>query len=342
MTHKQAGAQRQGAGRFLVALEAPPNRRRDLVELLDGRSQRRRPPRLIVAGQALPGRRHDVVHELVVAVLEVAPGPKPRHGEAAHDVEQPVPGGVVGGVDRHQRCVHQLIERLVERRAGPAQAPSGVASELPAEHRQPLQQVDLLRAQPVGRPGDQVRHAPMPAWPAEPRPVEHVEAVLHPGQQLSHARRASACRGDLHGQRQSVQAGAQADHGLDVSLADRRPRVPGSGQEQLHDRRASRRRVIDRGHRQRRQGEDRLARQIERRTAGRQHRRHLAALEQAARHRGGVVEHVLAVVGDHQRRLIGRGTEQRLEGREAELCGEAARHRLGIIDPGQVDEAHPE
>ena len=104
--------------------------------------------------------------------------------------------------------------------------------------------------------------------------------------------------------------------------------VAGAFEEQLDRRPRERIERVDGGHLERSQRHDGLAGQLQRRSAGGEHRGLLADLEDAPDRAGRRLEEVLAVVDEEQRLAIAGRVEQGLERLEAELRGEGAAAKL--------------
>ena len=149
-------------------------------------------------------------------------------------------------------------------------------------------------------------------------------AVVESGEHLGERQPAGARRGELDGQRQSVEAPAQFDRQVDLVVADWHPDVLTAFDEQL-DRRARARVVARGGERQRSEREDRFSGQVERRAAGSDDGQLTAGTEHLLDRTGSGVEQTLAVVDHEQHRPIGRGGEERIERVEAELGSDAPR-----------------
>src|SRR3546814_7679490 len=129
---------------------------------------------------------------------------------------------------------------------------------------------------------------------------------------------ADVCSSDLKldGQGYAVELPAQLRHRVGGLEDD--TRVGDSLEEQPNRRR------IDRpggGQGQRSEGHDRLARELQRRAAGGEEGGHLARLQQQLDRLRGGVDHVLAVVEEHEDRPIARRVEERGERAVAELRG---------------------
>ena len=153
---------------------------------------------------------------------------------------------------------------------------------------------------------------------------------------LGRTHRAGACGGDLQGEGEPVQPPAQVHDGVEVGTFDAHAGLVGALEEQLDRRPGQRIGRADAGYLERRQRDDGLAGQLQRRAAGGQHRGLLADLEDTPDRAGRRFQEVLAVVDQEQHLAITGRVQQRLERLEPQLRGERARHRVGIVDVGQV------
>ena len=236
--------------------------------------------------------------------------------------------------------MHQLVDQHVEAlvvviEAG--EATGGATIERSDEHGEVLEQLAFVGAEEVVGPSDRLGHAAVACRAAEPRPIEHVGALTQPVGDLGRAHRARSRCGDLEREGEPVEPSAQVDDGIEVGALDAHAGVAGAFEEQLDRRPRQRIERVDGGHLERSQGHDGLARQLQRRSAGGEHRRLLADLEDAPDRAGRCLEEVLAVVDEEQRLSIAGRVEQGLERLEAELGGEGAGDGVGVVDAGEVD-----
>ena len=92
------------------------------------------------------------------------------------------------------------------------------------------------------------------------------------------------------------------------------------------------------GQAKRTERDQRLLGQVQRRPAGRQHRRGGAGVQEGGHGVGGGGRDVLAVVDHDERRLVRWRGDQGVERREPELSGDGASDRVRGLDPRQVDD----
>ena len=236
--------------------------------------------------------------------------------------------------------MHQLVDQHVEALVVVIEArkATGVARiERSDVYGEVFEQLAFVGAEEVIGPSDRLGHAPMTGGAAESRPIEHISAVTQAVGDLGRAQGARSRGGDLERQGQPVEASAQIDDGIEIRSIDVHARIAGAFEEQLD--RGPRQRIecVDGRHLERCQGHDRLAGQLERRSARGEHCRLLADLEDAADRAGRSLDQVLAVVDEEQRLSIAGRVEQGLERLVAELGGEGAGDGIGIVHAREVD-----
>ena len=174
------------------------------------------------------------------------------------------------------------------------------------QHGELVQQLRRIRFEEVDRPLDEPADAPVTLRPSEAGPVEHFDAGTQPFQQLVDAHRSCPRRGDLDRQRQSVEVPTDPHDRVEIVRSDHDAGVTCPGPDARHGRRRGSARIALSRPRQGSESADRLPRHVQGCSAGRQDRRRLAGVEQGGDDRCGRVDHVLTVVGDHQRRLVDR------------------------------------
>ena len=178
----------------------------------------------------------------------------------------------------------------------------------------------------------------MPDRPAVARPLQYVDALTEPGHDLVEAHRSEAGGGELDRQRHAVESTADLPDHVQVVVVDGHAGVSGSLTEQLH--RPAR--GVDHARQrqgERRQRDDRLVVQRQRRTT----RRHDHQPRTGPQHGvdGGRrrVGHMLTVVHDDDvTGELGRA-EHDLECREPEVCSDRPCDSLASIHPAEVDES---
>lgn len=135
--------------------------------------------------------------------------------------------------------------------------------------------------------------------PTETRPADHGHAVGQARRDLRDAHAARSGGGDLERQRQSVELAAQIDDRGDLVIADGDPELVTPDEKQFDGGTNPWIEVGGRRQRQRSHGDERFARQLERRSAGGEHRGLLAGGQHPEDRVRRGVEEVLTVV-DHQ------------------------------------------
>ena len=146
--------------------------------------------------------------------------------------------------------------------------------------------------------------------------------------------RPGAGRGQLDGQRQAVEPGADVGDDIVGSVVetDRRGRRSGAGHEESD-------RIVGC---QRRHGPDDLAADAQPLTAGRQEPQARATTQQTLGHLGGRADHVLAVVEHHHQVVVADHLGEPVRVRQAEGRGDRRRDTGGITDGRQLDQAPAE
>ena len=153
--------------------------------------------------------------------------------------------------------------------------------------------------------------------------VQVAEAV----EDLARAHRPCSGGGDLERQRDTVERSAQIGHEVEMVGAEVRAGVARPLAEQPHRRRSFFGKPGPR-RRQRPEGHHRLTGEVERGPARRQHGRRLTRGEERLDGVGGALDHVLAVVGEQQGRVLGGRRQQGGERRERQLGGDRGADRL--------------
>ena len=152
-------------------------------------------------------------------------GGQPGPTERAQRLQHPV-GDRVGALAQHQRAVHQVGQRL---RAAAHRGHRG-RLDRPGEHAEPDEQrAGAVVEQAVG-PLDDVAQRPVPRRGRAPAPAERVQRVVQRAEQPGQAERRHPGGGQLQGQRQPVEPGADLlQHGSGRRRRRRPGRAPGSG-----------------------------------------------------------------------------------------------------------------
>ena len=341
----QRGAQPPGTLRVGVVTVAPAQGLGEVVVRTHHVAHELRAPRGGRTAQGLASALQRLIGEAVEGGVAPTARLEPVQREPPHALEHPVPRRRAGRVGDHQRGVHELVDQGVEAlvvAVGARQPAGGAAIEGSSEHGEMLEQLALVRAEEVVGPPDRLGHAAVARRAAEPRPIEHVGALAEAFGDLGRTHRAGARGGDLQCEREPVQPAAQIHDGIEVGTLDAHTGLAGALEEQLDRRPGQRIGRADSRHLERRQRDDGLAGQLQRRPAGGQHRRLLADLEDAPDRAGRRLQEVLAVVDQEQHLAIAGRVQQRLERLEPQLRGERARDGVGIVDAGQVHAARAE
>ena len=209
-------------------------------------------------------------------------------------------------IDRDQRRIDEPLQHV--HRIGEPTADHGrcrLELERPGAHRQAAERVPVAVVQQPGGPHDGVVDAAMAGVTPVPLPGQEVDALADPLGEVDDPEDADPRGGELDGERHAVEAAAQLDDRIDVTIVDLDPAVasalaeqayrPGTGIESARS-----------GDRQRGEHDDRLAGQS-RAAIGWSPTPDVApGLEQAADGVGGRVGDVLAVVDQHQGGMLGR------------------------------------
>ena len=227
------------------------------------------------AAQRLASTLQSDVGKAIEGGVERAAGREVLQGEAPNTLEQPVARRRPRRVGDDQRRMHQLVYQHVEAPVvviEAREATGGAAIERSDVHGEVVEQLAFVGAEEVIRPSDRLGHAPVTCCAAVARPIEHVGALTQPIDDLGRAHRARSCRGDLEREGESVEPPAQVDDGVEVGALDVHTGVAGAFEEQLDSGAGERIEGVDGGHLERSQGHDRLARQLQRRPAGGEHR----------------------------------------------------------------------
>ena len=335
----QRGAEGEGPVGTGVVVEAPPQRREDVLAQPGDDGGRHRFPPLPALAVERPGHAGDVVDEPLRGPLQLSARLQPLHGEGPQEGELTEAGGRAGPVDHEQRRVHEGVEpseglglrcrRLAGDRMGGGQVEGAV------EHGEAVERDAVGVVEHGVAPLDRGAQAAMALDPPEPGTAPQVE-VAEAGQHVPGSHGPAAGGGDLDGQGHAVERGAQGAHGVEAVLVDLDGGRSRTFEEQAHGRDVR----IDgagSGQHQRAEDDERLAGQADGGAAGGEHAWRCARRKERVHRLGHAVEDVLAVVEDDEGGLLARRAEQGGQRREAEL----ARHRradlLGSVDAGEVD-----
>jgi hypothetical protein len=279
-------------------------------------------------------------------------------GEVADGLKQVVARGRALQVvlDDHQRLVRQALEE-VEDGGGFAARPrtrpdvfSGVEGEAPGEDGQPAEQDPLFRGEQVMAPRHRRLEGLLAAHATTGSAGEQAEPVLEPVQDLLGREHPDPGGGQLDGQRDPVEAGADLGHdgGGGVRHGEVRPGLHGPVDEEPHRvvaaQRFHRAGVALEGQRQGRDPPGHLATDPEGLPAGGHDGNAGTGPQDRLAHRRAGVEDVLAVVQDHQEipggQMGGEALGGGAPGGVADL--EHAQHGLGHqCRVGQRCELHP-
>ena len=241
----------------------------------------------------------------------------------AHGLEQPVRrvAGCVASMD-DETLPDQPRDRVGQRgctRVVVGQRRGVLQAERTVEERDPPQRRLLLGVEQAVTPIEHGAQRPV-AFVGSAGAGEEQQSVAERIEHAVDAEGRAPRRGQLDGERHPVEAGT--DLGDRVAIVGTEQRASRFGAREQRDRPVVVAVDLERAH-----GNDALAGHAEHLAARRQHDRVGTRLEQPPGHRGGRVEHVLAIVEHQQRRLGRERFVHRLLEREVRPIGDTERRR---------------
>ena len=277
--------------------------------------------------------------------------------ELADGLEQSITRMQTGVVELDQRTVHETrrqTEHVVTIEAAErGDGLGGVESEPTAEHCETVQQDALVRLEQVVAPLHRGQQGLLTGQERRTAPAQQTEAVVETAGDAFDRHVAHPRRSQLDGQRDPVELLTDRRDMRRVVVRHHEVRPGAHRPIDEQPNRVERPETVDAGHLARSRPDHRrhppgdLAGQVQRLAAGGQHPQWWATAQQRLHQQRRLIQKMLAVVDDHERLVVTKTTDERLEQRltcgflELEHLGKGAPDRVRRTKGGELDVPDP-